>query len=66
MKKDEKNEEKKTHEPLVLCDILAFKTETSLVPCKGISKGAEKIFPELEGGNAKEQGASQAAENPHF
>jgi len=29
MKKDEKNEEKKTHEPLVLCDILAFKTETS-------------------------------------
>jgi len=29
MKKDKKNEEKKTHEPLVLCDILAFKTETS-------------------------------------
>src|SRR2546429_1541786 len=27
----------------------------SLVPCKGISKGAQKIFPELEGGNAKEQ-----------
>jgi hypothetical protein len=36
----------------------------TLVPSKGISKGAEKIFPEL--GNAKEQAASQAAANPDF
>jgi len=36
------------------------------VPDKGTSQGAEKIFPDLEGSNAKEQGASKAAENPDF
>jgi hypothetical protein len=38
----------------------------ALAPSKGISKGAEKILPELPGDNAKEQGASPAPGNPDF